>query len=249
MAHTKSTEPITPIEGLRKLYFDGNLSTNEVAKRIGRSPTTVAGRLRKAGFVLRTLQESSQLSYDTGYRRFLSLANRGLTDEVIKKLYLEEKLSVPEIANKFGCSASGIDTRLRKMDCMRNLSEANKIAYKKYPKQSFTHFKGGKYTDKAGYILVLAPNHPRGGKGRYVFEHILVWEHCHNKSVPKGYIIHHLNGIKSDNRPENLVAMPRAKHTALLEPYKKHIRKLEIENRQLRKALENSQMMFHISEN
>lgn len=44
-----------------------------------------------------------------------------------------------------------------------------------------------------------------------VFEHRLVWEQAHGK-LPKGWLIHHYNGLKGDNRLENLFAMPKSNH-------------------------------------
>jgi len=55
--------------------------------------------------------------------------------------------------------------------------------------------------------------------------------------------------VKADNRPDNLVAYPKQKHFELIPGMAGRIRRLEIENRQLRRALEDSQMMFYIGEN
>jgi len=68
-----------------------------------------------------------------------------------------------------------------------------------------------------------------GIKGGYVAEHLLVWEKANNKPLLKGYSIHHLNGIKDDNRPENLVAMKHGEHVHQTEPFIKRIKELEDE--------------------
>jgi hypothetical protein len=105
----------------------------------------------------------------------------------------------------------------------------------------------------AGYVLVGAPNHPRASSGGYVFEHILVWEAVHKQTVPEGDVIHHINGIKDDNRPQNLVALSpqrhNQKHQNLLQVRAQRIRELEQEVKLLEKALEQSQMVFRLEEN
>ena len=75
--------------------------------------------------------------------------------------------------------------------------------------------------------MVHKPEHPRASKVGAVFDHWLVWEQAHNKPLPAGWIIHHLNGIKTDNRPSNLVALPNKKHYLVLQAKAKRIQELE----------------------
>jgi hypothetical protein len=49
-----------------------------------------------------------------------------------------------------------------------------------------------------------------------VFEHHLVWCEKNNIGcVPYGYVIHHINENKLDNRPENLVLLDKATHASV----------------------------------
>lgn len=73
-------------------------------------------------------------------------------------------------------------------------------------------WKGGKTKTSKGYKLVKMPEHHRADSKGYVLEHIVVWEKAHHKSVPDGYVVHHINGIKTDNRPENLQLMSVSEH-------------------------------------
>ncbi len=70
--------------------------------------------------------------------------------------------------------------------------------------ESNGNWKGGRTRHKAGYIMVRAPGHPRATSGPYVFEHILVAEDLLGRYLHDGETVHHRNGVRDDNRPENL---------------------------------------------
>ena len=59
---------------LAKLYFDKGLSVELVAKRVGLSPPHVSMMLRRAGYELRSLSESSALRYSHGKANWLKVA-------------------------------------------------------------------------------------------------------------------------------------------------------------------------------
>ena len=66
-------------------------------------------------------------------------------------------------------------------------------------------WKGGKSRHKKGYILQYQPQHPRSkSNGGYVFEHILIIEKFLGRFLLEGETVHHINGVKDDNRIENL---------------------------------------------
>ena len=70
---------------------------------------------------------------------------------------------------------------------------------------SNTNWKGGRKKTEAGYIYVLAPiDHPVRKKRRYIAEHRLVMEKHLDRYLTGKERVHHRNGIKDDNRLENL---------------------------------------------
>jgi HNH endonuclease len=66
------------------------------------------------------------------------------------------------------------------------------------------HWKGGRTRHHAGYLMVRLLDHPRARTNGYVFEHILVMEELLGRHLRQDESVHHRNGVRNDNRPENL---------------------------------------------
>jgi hypothetical protein len=66
-----------------------------------------------------------------------------------------------------------------------------------------------------GYISLYMPEHPYASKQGRVMEHRVVMERHLGTLLTPNEVVHHRNGIKDDNRIENLVVMPKRKHDRL----------------------------------
>jgi hypothetical protein len=69
--------------------------------------------------------------------------------------------------------------------------------------------------DRLGYVRVYQPDHPEATKGGWMSEHRLVAEETLGCRLEKGEHVHHINGVKHDNRPENLLVIGHGEHSSL----------------------------------
>lgn len=88
--------------------------------------------------------------------------------------------------------------RVLSCGCYRN--ERNKNQPKREKSSSW---KGG-YRIDGGYAFIYKPDHPKAKKNGYVRQHTLVMEQMLGRYLVDGENVHHKNGNKIDNRPQNL---------------------------------------------
>jgi len=116
------------------------------------------------------------------------------------KKYCKENLSILDIAKECKTSITTISRWLAKFKIRTIRSYRGSRRGPANP-----YWKGGRYKDNAsGYILVYNPQHPFAKKKGYVVEHRLVMEKFLGRYLRKNELVHHKNGVKDDNRVENL---------------------------------------------
>jgi len=211
-----------PLNEIKKLYLEEQLPSNLIAEKLGISRTSVQRRLHDLG-VMRTAAETYKIGVIKGRIKLSGCAkfHPDLNSNSIAEMYTLGKKSAKEIAERFGTSHATIVCRLRKLGIqLRDRSEARQLAYKTGRWQP-ANLREDRIKDNQGYILVRV-------EGKRKREHILVWEQSHGH-LPKGWIIHHINGKRDDNRLENLMAMPKKNHTPylLLQAVQKRLRHVE----------------------
>lgn len=121
-------------------------------------------------------------------------------------------------------------------------SKINKIAVP-------SRYKGGKYTNTQGYILIKLPEHKNSNSDGYIREHIIVMEKNIGRYLNNEEIIHHKNGNKSDNRIENLLLTTKSEHRKIHSIYKQDIKDKIFEELNINWNISRVSKLFNITRN
>lgn len=103
-------------------------------------------------------------------------------------------------------------------NCRKAVSEAKKGKIR----EKSSNWKGGRFKNKYGYIMIWDSE-----KKKYVREHRRIMEEFLGRKLLSDEDVHHKNGIKDDNRIENLEVIKKPEHTSFHEKLSpgKHTRK------------------------
>ena len=134
--------------------------------------------------------KGKQASIET--KRKMGKAHKGNKYNLGHKLSDEHKMKLREIGKE----------RIFTNEHRKRLSIAAKARKTRTGKDA-NHWKGGRRISR-GYILILNPLHPFCDVHGYIWEHRLVMEKHIKRFLKPEERVHHLNGIKDDNRIENL---------------------------------------------
>lgn len=115
----------------------------------------------------------------------------------LRKKYWDEGLLLREMAALESVGITTIHNWMKKFGIRRrNRSE-------RFRGERSPTWKGGRIA-RGGYIMIWQSNHPHPSTGPYVYEHRLVVERALGRYLKPSEQVHHINGIKDDNRLENL---------------------------------------------
>lgn len=91
----------------------------------------------------------------------------------------------------------------------RKISEANECHY------NGLNGNGHLKQHPKGYILAYVPKHPRATNDGYVMYHTVVVEREIGRYLFEDEEVHHINHVRDDNRPENLLLMKKHEHRSM----------------------------------
>jgi len=148
--------------------------------------------------------------------------------EYIRHLYFDEYKGMQAIQKLTHRSARVI------CKCVSQLGKPRGL-YERWKGEYNPNWKGGRRRNNFGYIDVYLPEDSpyssmrRKGQKCYVVEHRLIMAMHLSRCLTKDEIVHHLNGIKDDNRISNLALVSRSNHPtkSFMKLLQKHVRELE----------------------
>jgi len=218
------------VEALRHLYWDEEKTLGQIANIYGTNPQAVGRRLKNANIPRRSNRESHVVFYRKKPRHVFE-------KEELEKLYWQERRSIAKIAQVYKVSYTAIYWAMKRLGIPKR-SKSTAQERDKNP-----NWTGGRFKNSSGYIQVHTPHHPYAMKHGYALEHRLVMEKRLGRYLVPWEKVHHINGIKDDNRPENLLLVSQLNHTLRGEfcancSLRKDIMLLSQEIKQLREQLQ-----------
>jgi len=212
-------------EILYDLYWNKENSIGEIAHIFNIPEVSISNYFRRFNIPRRNSGEYHAIAIKHGKMKGKSIT---ISAEELRSLYWDDKLSLYDIAKRLGCSPDTIHYKMKKFGIpTRSVKQRNQLVY-----DNGNRLKRGRFQKPdTRYIMILRPAHPRANKHGFIAEHLEVWEKANGKTLPEGWVIHHINGIKDDNRPENLAGMPMKNHHGFLvdQVLKKRICQLDSE--------------------
>ncbi len=174
-------------EEVVRLYVTEGLSQRQIADRLGVTQGAVSQWLWK--HQIKARPEGGRLAVI-------------ITEQKLRDAYLENKMTLKEIAKHFGCGMQTIRQNMRNYGISLDATELLERRFDRnktrYPHCMLTR----------GYKFVQVIGHPAADSQGYVAEHRLVVEQAIGRVVESSEQVHHINLNKRDNRIENLTVLP-----------------------------------------
>lgn len=212
---------------LSDMYLSQKMSMREISEKLKIPEFKIRKMIIYYGIKIRTKSENAKIIFENKLGFIPELSKDELED-----MYIEERMSITDIANKIGLPYNrtrnmlknfGVDVR-SPADGLRyvrhKLGEANRGKKRVFTEEHKHNMRKGmiKKWDKSakgitqkggGYIEFTR------GENKYRRVHVVKMEEKIGRKLLPNEVVHHINGIKNDNRMENLRLMTNEEHSRL----------------------------------
>lgn len=186
------------VEWLKTEYVDKLRTLQSIGDEVGCNKATIGRTLKKYGIS----------------RRKRTSRHAKLNDkDWLRKAYVEDGRSISSLAREAGCTVGPVRDALHALGIeTRGSKAAYEISTQKRLGSTAGNWQGGRRILRTGYVYIYAPDHPYATKSGYVMEHRLVMEKRLGRYLEPHELVHHINGLKGDNRDENLQLTENGTH-------------------------------------
>ena len=207
-------------EEIQNVYFENNEATMEsAAKELNCSRNTLTKALRRYDLVSKS--------------RTRNFHKQSAIPKLADKEWLKNQIqtkSLSKIADELGTTVGNVSDRVGRYGFrQKDRSAATKDGIRK-------SLLTGRVETNIHYVHLHLPNHPFATKNGSILEHRIMIENKIGRYLTKDEVVHHINGIKNDNRIENLLLCNVHAH--------KKIHGAEIEQARLKKILDEHNITY-----
>ena len=156
------------------------------------------------------MSESAKKRCNSEWRKMRAeLQGTKLPLDMVIELY-ESGLTQAEVGKVLGCSQKTVCKFMKRHGIKARSSACN--LPKKYGSNN-PAWKGGKNIHH-GYVRIRTPKDclSSGDSNGYIREHDYIMEKHIGRPLRKDEVVHHINGVKDDNRIENLMLLTNSEH-------------------------------------
>lgn len=175
-----------------KLYESG-MTSYQIAAKFGVSSNTILNYLRSDGIEIRLPgRPAVEIPVGTRFGRLVTITPSMVGFD-----------SRREVDCKCDCGTK-VTVRKDSLTSRRvNSCGCLSAEIRRYIADKSGSWKGGR-VKQGGYIKVKAASHPNANVAGYVSEHTKIMSEFLGRPLVKGENVHHINGVRDDNRLENL---------------------------------------------
>lgn len=188
--------------------------TYVIANQCGTTHHTIKRLLKSLNEPLRDKRESHRVGFQytpTEYRYNGEIVYRTSSGRLcIVKEYNGSRATFTLV--KEHCHNCGKEILSAKSNRVKRRACSDACHYAMQSGEKNVNWKGPKKIKYTGHILIYCPDHPHAHQNK-VPEHRLVMEKSLGRYLLTDEIVHHINGVKDDNRLENLILCTKSEHS------------------------------------
>ena len=132
---------------------------------------------------------------------------------LLKKHYPHER-SI-DVAKSIGRTKSAVDHMASRLKIGKDPASMYRIKAKAMRGAASGNFKGYRRKTSKGYVTLYRPGEEGTDKNGMIMEHRYLMAQHIGRPIAPDEAVHHINGVKTDNRIENLRLMDFGEHSAL----------------------------------